>query len=146
MLGLLLRSPQRRATSSGSVILNSPLVPSHVMQLALELSESSSRRNCHSWICPLPARSKPERKGNDFEFPARKQRQRQETEGLSRSVLGTAPSSLTNSCVGMDKLFPANKLVSPLFCSWAGGQIRFHNGCLWPQNLQAIHKQAFSWA
>ena len=26
-----------------------------VMQLALALSESNSRRNCHSWICPLPA-------------------------------------------------------------------------------------------
>ena len=55
MLGLLLRSPQRRATSSGSVSLNSPVVPSHVMHDALPESDSSSSRNCHSWICPLPA-------------------------------------------------------------------------------------------
>lgn len=31
MFGLDLRSPQRLATSSGSVSLNSPFVPSHVM-------------------------------------------------------------------------------------------------------------------
>ena len=51
MVGLLLRSPQRRATSGGSVILNSQsdlLV--HLMQVWLSLSVSSSRRNCHSWI------------------------------------------------------------------------------------------------
>lgn len=55
MLGLLLRSPQRRATSSGSVSLNSPWPPSHAMQPTLARSASSSSRNCHSWICPLPA-------------------------------------------------------------------------------------------
>lgn len=31
MLGFDLRSPHRRATSSGSVNLNSPFVPSHVI-------------------------------------------------------------------------------------------------------------------
>lgn len=56
MLGLLLRAPQRRATSSGSVSLNSPLAPSHAIHDTLELSDRSSRRNCHSWICPLPAK------------------------------------------------------------------------------------------
>ena len=50
IFGFDLRSPQRRATSSGSAILNSPFVPSHVMQLALLLSDRSSSRNCHSWI------------------------------------------------------------------------------------------------
>ena len=54
MFGLFLRSPQRLATSSGSTSLNSPLLPSHAMQELLLGSESSSNRNCHSWICPLP--------------------------------------------------------------------------------------------
>ena len=54
MFGLDFRSPQRRATSSGSVSLNSPFVPSHVMQFALDESDSSSSKNCHSWICPEP--------------------------------------------------------------------------------------------
>ena len=58
MLGLLFRSPHRRATSSGSTSLNSPFIPSHVIQLALPLSESSSNRNCHNWICPLPESEK----------------------------------------------------------------------------------------
>lgn len=59
MLGLLFRSPQRRATSSGSISLNSPFVPSQAMQFRLARSDSSSSRNCHSWICPLPARPGP---------------------------------------------------------------------------------------
>lgn len=42
--------PQRLATSSGSVILNSPFVPSQVMMVELLLSDSSSNKNCHSWI------------------------------------------------------------------------------------------------
>ena len=54
MFGLFLRSPHRRATSSGSVSLNSPLLPSHAMKLALDGSDKSSSKNCHSWICPLP--------------------------------------------------------------------------------------------
>ena len=57
MFGLLFRSPQRRATSSGSISLNSPFVPSQPIQLMLPLSASSSSRNCHSWIWPLPANS-----------------------------------------------------------------------------------------
>lgn len=54
MFGFDLRSPQRLATSSGSVSLNSPFVPSHVMQPALPESLNSSSKNCHSWICPEP--------------------------------------------------------------------------------------------
>ena len=54
MLGLFLRSPHRLATSSGSTSLNSPLFPSHAMQLLLFGSDRSSSRNCQSWICPLP--------------------------------------------------------------------------------------------
>lgn len=54
MLGLLLRSPHLRATSSGSVSLNSPFEPSHAMQEAFDESESSSRRNCQSWTWPPP--------------------------------------------------------------------------------------------
>ncbi|TNN88779.1 hypothetical protein EYF80_001111 [Liparis tanakae] len=38
----------RRATSSGSMSLNSPLVPSQPMHDMLALSERSSSRNCHS--------------------------------------------------------------------------------------------------
>uniref|UniRef100_A0A182JGF2 Uncharacterized protein n=1 Tax=Anopheles atroparvus TaxID=41427 RepID=A0A182JGF2_ANOAO len=58
MFGLDFRSPQRRATSSGSVSLNSPFVPSQVMQVAFAESLSSSSRNCHSWIWPEPAKAK----------------------------------------------------------------------------------------
>lgn len=54
MLGLDLRSPQRRATSSGSVNLNSPFVPSQVMQPALLESLNSSSKNCHNCIWPDP--------------------------------------------------------------------------------------------
>lgn len=54
MLGLLLRSPHRRATSSGSVSLNSPFDPSHAMQDELDESESSSSKNCQSWTWPPP--------------------------------------------------------------------------------------------
>ena len=54
MFGLFLRSPHRLATSSGSTSLNSPLLPSHAIQLLLFGSDKSSRRNCQSWICPLP--------------------------------------------------------------------------------------------
>ena len=38
----------------GSVSLNSPFVPSHVIQLELPLSDRSSSKNCHSWIWPDP--------------------------------------------------------------------------------------------
>ncbi|VEN63546.1 unnamed protein product [Callosobruchus maculatus] len=55
MLGLALRSPHRRATSSGSVSRNSPSPPCHAMTAAFDESESSSSRNCHSWIWPPPA-------------------------------------------------------------------------------------------
>ena len=55
MFGLDLRSPHRRATSSGSINLNSPFEPSQAITLALALaSASSSRRNCHNWIWPVP--------------------------------------------------------------------------------------------
>lgn len=54
MFGLALRSPQRRATSSGSMSLNSPFVPSHIINSALDESASSSNKNCHNWICPDP--------------------------------------------------------------------------------------------
>lgn len=59
MLGLLLRSPHRRATSSGSVSLNSPFEPSHAIQDELDESESSSSRNCQSWTCPPPTAPEP---------------------------------------------------------------------------------------
>jgi hypothetical protein len=39
-------------TSSGSDILNSQLLPVHVMHFLADLSESSSSRNCHSWMGP----------------------------------------------------------------------------------------------
>nr|CAI5842293.1 unnamed protein product [Callosobruchus analis] len=55
MLGLALRSPHRRATSSGSVSRNSPSPPCHAITAAFDESESSSSRNCHSWIWPPPA-------------------------------------------------------------------------------------------
>lgn len=63
MLGLLLRSPQRLATSSGSMILNSPDVPSQVMTSLLAGSASSSSRNCHSWIWPDPGAESREDRG-----------------------------------------------------------------------------------
>lgn len=37
MFGFDFRSPQRRATSSGSVSLNSPFVPSHVMAAIISI-------------------------------------------------------------------------------------------------------------
>jgi hypothetical protein len=55
MLGLDFLSPHRRATSSGSVSLNSPLAPSHAMHVALDESARSSRRNCQSWTWPPPS-------------------------------------------------------------------------------------------
>lgn len=55
MLGLDLRSPQRLATSSGSISLNSPPGPSQQIHPALLESASSSSRNCHNCICPEPA-------------------------------------------------------------------------------------------
>lgn len=54
MFGLLFLSPHLRATSSGSVSLNSPFVPSQVMQPELDESDNSSNRNCQSCICPDP--------------------------------------------------------------------------------------------
>ena len=57
MFGLDLRSPHRLATSSGSVNLNSPFVPSHVIQFALLESDSNSNKNCHNCICPEPLRT-----------------------------------------------------------------------------------------
>uniref|UniRef100_A0A915ISM9 Uncharacterized protein n=1 Tax=Romanomermis culicivorax TaxID=13658 RepID=A0A915ISM9_ROMCU len=44
MLGLDFRSPQRRATSSGSTSLNSPCVPSQAMLSALRLSDKNFLR------------------------------------------------------------------------------------------------------
>lgn len=64
MFGLDFRSPQRLATSSGSVSLNSPLVPSHVIQAALAESLNSSSRNCHSWIWPEPESKQNKKKRN----------------------------------------------------------------------------------
>lgn len=59
MLGLLLRSPHLRATSSGSVSLNSPFEPSHAMHEELDESERSSSRNCQSWTWPPPTAPDP---------------------------------------------------------------------------------------
>ena len=59
MLGLDFLSPHFLATSSGSVSLNSPLVPSQAMMLALVESDKSSKRNCHNCIWPLPWDTKP---------------------------------------------------------------------------------------
>lgn len=56
MFGFDFLSPHRLATSSGSVSLNSPLVPSHVIQPAFAESLSSSNKNCHSWIWPEPGK------------------------------------------------------------------------------------------
>lgn len=42
-------------TSSGSESLNSQPSPVQLMKDWHDLSVSSSRRNCHSWIGPLPA-------------------------------------------------------------------------------------------
>ncbi len=58
------RSPQRRATSSGSINLNSPFEPSHaiIFEFALASAKSSSK-NCHNWIWPVP-KKKPNRKLN----------------------------------------------------------------------------------
>jgi len=59
MFGLDFLSPHFLATSSGSVSLNSPLVPSQVMMAEFAASESSSRRNCHNWIWPEPWETRP---------------------------------------------------------------------------------------
>lgn len=61
--GLLLRTSQqvcqrvvmsRPLTSSGSESLNSQPSPVQLMKDWQDLSVSSSRRNCHSWMGPLP--------------------------------------------------------------------------------------------
>ena len=55
MLGLVLRKPHLRATSSGSISLNSPWLLSQEMYAEFESgSDSSSSRNCHSCIWPEP--------------------------------------------------------------------------------------------
>ena len=59
MFGLDFLPPHFLATSSGSVSLNSPLVPSQVMIAELVASESNSSKNCQSWICPEPWETKP---------------------------------------------------------------------------------------
>ena len=59
MFGLDFLSPHFLATSSGSVSLNSPFVPSHVIMALFAASDKSSSKNCQSWICPEPWETNP---------------------------------------------------------------------------------------
>lgn len=48
------KSLSQVGTSSGSASLNSHPSPVQLMKDWHDLSESSSSRNCHSWMGPLP--------------------------------------------------------------------------------------------
>lgn len=83
-------------TSSGSESLNSQPSPVQLMKDWQDLSVSNSRRNCHSWIGPLPGSTRHEK---SLPTPSKPTATALQPQPLPRPLRDSSPRSLPSACL-----------------------------------------------